>query len=679
MLTQYLQAVVTFIGEYPTAALVIVFLISAGEALFIVGLVVPSTVVLVGAGTLIGMGKLEFMPIFLAASLGAIAGDALSYWFGHVYKEGVRLMWPFSRYVGLLDRGESFFKRHGGKSVFVGRFIPGIKSVVPGVAGILGMNPWRFTLINVVSALAWSASHLLPGMGIGRAVDVTSATNPRLLELLLVVAIIIVVAWYATKFAFLWLLPHAERWRLAAVGALAKSSRPGTTLARRVLTNEEGILVAYALGVVAAAAAVGFTTMGIELLVDPDFARSDTAISGYIQSLRTPFFDHLMIAITMLGDGVVLAALAIVVVAVVAWHRRWRLAGSVAIAFAGAALFVPTIKGLVQRARPLEIYQGADSFSFPSGHATLSATVLGITVLIAAHGVPRRTRLWIYAAGAVSIGLIGFSRLYLNVHWPSDVGAGSLFGAALIFLLAFFLHGQALARLSRHVAVAAVLALTLAYPLHLYTGFAQAEASYAAQPVRKTLAAATWLQAPWRYAPTNRVPLDGEFAEPMVLQTDLPMPEIGEALRQVGWTGQTNSQLASLIDAVLPSRAVAAERLAFPLTHYGRPPIAVYSKLLETPGSQQVVLRFWMTEFDVVSGATARPLLVAAIDAQTVRPLPFSFALPERLQMAAQQRRSEAEKAAQAIAAATGSALLQSDGRFVVPGDGATRPSDTAR
>jgi membrane protein DedA with SNARE-associated domain len=62
----------------------------------------------------------------------------------------------------MLDKGEAYFDHHGGKSVFLGRFIPGIKSVVPGIAGIVGMSPWRFTVINIVSAVVWAAVHLLP-------------------------------------------------------------------------------------------------------------------------------------------------------------------------------------------------------------------------------------------------------------------------------------------------------------------------------------------------------------------------------------------------------------------------------------------------------------------------------------------------------------------------------------
>lgn len=141
-----------------------IFLVAIGEAVFILGLFVPSTPVLLLVGGIIATGKLPFWEIYLAAVLGAVIGDAISYTVGHALKDRIRTIWPFRNYLDLLDRGEAFFARHGGKSVFIGRFIPGVKAVVPGIAGIMGM-PYRwFSIINVSSAFAWAAAHILPGM-----------------------------------------------------------------------------------------------------------------------------------------------------------------------------------------------------------------------------------------------------------------------------------------------------------------------------------------------------------------------------------------------------------------------------------------------------------------------------------------------------------------------------------
>lgn len=170
-MARYIHLIISFMGNHTTLALVIVFLIALGEAVFILGLFVPSTPVLVGSGTLIAAGILPFAAVFVAASLGAIFGDAISYWLGKVFGERIRQFWLFHKYSDVIDKGEFYFLRHGSKSVFIGRFIPGIKAVIPGIAGITGMDIMRFTYINVISALVWTAAHLLPGMGIGLGIN----------------------------------------------------------------------------------------------------------------------------------------------------------------------------------------------------------------------------------------------------------------------------------------------------------------------------------------------------------------------------------------------------------------------------------------------------------------------------------------------------------------------------
>jgi membrane protein DedA with SNARE-associated domain len=142
----------------------LVFLVCVGEAVFILGLLVPSLPILLLVGGLITTQKLDFWPIYFAATAGGVVGDAISYWIGYLLKGRIKTIWPFRNYVHLIERGEVFFQRHGGKAIFIGRFITGLKAVVPGIAGMLGMRWSYFTIINVISAFVWSASHILPGM-----------------------------------------------------------------------------------------------------------------------------------------------------------------------------------------------------------------------------------------------------------------------------------------------------------------------------------------------------------------------------------------------------------------------------------------------------------------------------------------------------------------------------------
>ncbi|HUH76594.1 MAG TPA: DedA family protein [Devosia sp.] len=176
-----------------------IFAVAIGEAVFVLGLFVPSTPVLLLAGGIIAEGRLPFWEVYFAAVLGAIIGDALSYLIGHFLKDSILQIWPFRQHKDLIERGQVFFARHGGKAVFIGRFIPGVKAVIPGVAGIMGMKYSHFTIINVTSAFAWAAAHILPGMLLTAWLKSIGLS----LELVIVVGTLVLVA--------LFLLLHYHR------------------------------------------------------------------------------------------------------------------------------------------------------------------------------------------------------------------------------------------------------------------------------------------------------------------------------------------------------------------------------------------------------------------------------------------------------------------------------------
>ena len=86
----YIQPYLDYFSANPEWALVIIFLIAMGEALLIIGLFVPSTAVLVGAGVLVGTGHLGFWPVIIATAVGCIVGDQISYWAGRLFGERLK-------------------------------------------------------------------------------------------------------------------------------------------------------------------------------------------------------------------------------------------------------------------------------------------------------------------------------------------------------------------------------------------------------------------------------------------------------------------------------------------------------------------------------------------------------------------------------------------------------------
>lgn len=135
--------------------------------------------------------------------------------------------------------------------------------------------------------------------------------------------------------------------------------------------------------------------------------------------------------ITALGGGTVLT-LAVLLVAGFLFVRRLPLTGAaVLLAAITGNLVVGMVKGQIARARPAVVPHLVEtsSYSFPSGHAANAAIVWLTLAALASQVTPSRAaRTYLFVVAALLVGAIGASRVYLGVHWPSDVLAGWSFG-----------------------------------------------------------------------------------------------------------------------------------------------------------------------------------------------------------------------------------------------------------
>lgn len=144
-------------------------------------------------------------------------------------------------------------------------------------------------------------------------------------------------------------------------------------------------------------------------------------------------------ALTELGATPSIVAVTVAILVALSALGRWwlGLAGTIAVACVAAANALT--KGVVQRARPdlLPPLVSATGYSFPSGHAAFSMVAYGIVaVLIARSALPAWLRGLIVALVAALVAAIGLSRIYLGVHYPSDVLGGWLAGGLIVFLFA---------------------------------------------------------------------------------------------------------------------------------------------------------------------------------------------------------------------------------------------------
>lgn len=149
----------------------------------------------------------------------------------------------------------------------------------------------------------------------------------------------------------------------------------------------------------------------------------DLPLLHWVEEQHTPWRDRCFLFFAAAGYGWGVVPASVLLVLWLAWRRRWQEAGFAAVALAGSGLLNMALKRLFSRARP-DVWPSIapePTWSFPSGHAMGSMALLAVLLVLLGTGWRRRT---VWAAGAVFVVLVGASRIYLGVHYPSDVLAG---------------------------------------------------------------------------------------------------------------------------------------------------------------------------------------------------------------------------------------------------------------
>ncbi|MGQ7846548.1 phosphatase PAP2 family protein [Granulosicoccus sp. 3-233] len=205
------------------------------------------------------------------------------------------------------------------------------------------------------------------------------------------------------------------------------------------------ILKRYLLAVILALGL--FASLLLSVVNVPGLAQWDASLAAVVQGLRSDGTDRLMVVLTMLGDLSLALWMVATVIAGLLCLRRWWLALHLLCVGLSAMLSVSLIKSILARARPDVPSITLDSFSFPSGHACTAAVTWGLVALILAYGRRPRQRCLIHAAGFVMASAVAISRVYLHVHWPSDVIAGMALGYGLLTAFAWQLHTAPVLRL----------------------------------------------------------------------------------------------------------------------------------------------------------------------------------------------------------------------------------------
>lgn len=441
-LQQLLDDFANFLGPW---TYLVVGLLAFLETGAFVGLLVPGETALLIGGAVAGLGVIDVYLLIAIAWIMAFLGDSTSFWLGHrlgrefILRHGPKFGITQERY----EQVEDYFEKHGGKTVLIGRFIGLVRALSPFVAGSSGMRYRAFAPYSVLGAGLQITLHVLAGYFFARSID-AAAEYVGLAALVIGTMIVVSVAsyvawkylrekenrvqavrWMDGRWYSAWIVRFGRRYE-TQLRWLQDRFTPGGTFGLEV-TTLFAILAVSSFVVIAYAEIVsgnGGPTPG-------DLRAFDVA-----DLLRTDWLIEVAKAVTWLGSSAVLLPLIVLVAAVLALKGRWTEFMVLGLGAIATWLGVDILKEVIGRPRPEGGLVTVASNSYPSGHAAHSVFYVWLAVTVAIRLRPDMARKAALVFGGIALtAAIGLTRVYLHVHYLSDVFGGWALGA---FCFSFF-------------------------------------------------------------------------------------------------------------------------------------------------------------------------------------------------------------------------------------------------
>jgi len=188
---------VMVIAKYGTLTYGLLFFIVFMETGLVVTPFLPGDSLLFAAGALAAMGSMEIGFLWILMVVAAVLGDTVNYWIGHklgrgVFEKGSRF---FKKEY--LEEAEVFYAKYGGAAIFLGRFVPIVRTFVPFVAGVSEMSYKHFITYNIIGGLTWVSLFLIGGFMFGNIPFVKE--NFHYVVVIIVLISVVPIAWAAIK------------------------------------------------------------------------------------------------------------------------------------------------------------------------------------------------------------------------------------------------------------------------------------------------------------------------------------------------------------------------------------------------------------------------------------------------------------------------------------------------
>lgn len=610
-MTEFAQPLLAWVNANPELALLLLFLVAMLDAVFIVGALVPAGIVLFGMGALVTLGMLDLPSTILVAALGAVAGDAFSFWLGRHYHERLFDMRLFRRYPQVVANGRAFFQRHGGKSVMLARFLGPVRALTPAFAGAYGMSPARFFLTDAPAALGWAIAYVLPGAVFGASLGLAAEVAGRLAVLLLVLLLAIWLGIWLTLFAVRQVQGHAERW----IGALLDWSRRHRHLGKfgAALADPdqpETPVLALLAGLLLVTGSVVLWLWASPILrAFP--APVDAAVFQTMRDLHTPWGIELAQVVLLLGEWPVYAPVALVAFVALVVDRKPHAAAHWVAAVGFAAVISVGLYLIPTLAPPWQYFGTIEPAGYRARDLVLASVIYCFMPVLVSTGRSLPVRATLYGVCITILMLIVLARLYLGAQWYSLALFSVVIAAVWAALLGLGYRRHGPERIFARGFMLPVMATFFGAAIVQWSGALHLEREPLPAPV--TLYPRDWLASEHRLLPAQRQDIAGRERQALRLQWAAPLPAIEQALAAAGWQPVARAGPLSALRWLTASTPID-ELPVLPQVHAGEHQ-ALAMRLPAGP-DEQWLLNLWPTDFQLRDGT---PIWVGSIARQRAR------------------------------------------------------------
>lgn len=454
-----LQYLIDLVGRIGQWGYLVIFLGAMLESAAFLGLVVPGESLVLVAGFFAAQGVLDLDVLIITVAVGAALGDSIGYEMGR--RMGRPALVHYGSRFGLndarIDKAEAFFARHGSKAVFLGRFVGFARALVPFLAGSSRMPYRKFLPYNAMGAVLWASGVVLLGYFLGagwQSAERWIGRASAILGGILVFALLLVWLWR-------WTVHHEsaikQTWnrflQRPRVNAMRLRFAPQIAFIQARLSPGSYLGLQLTIGaLILIGASWLFGGIAEDVVTGDPLTIVDLRVAQWFHAHSAPLLTQAMLAVTHI-HGPIPVTVAVVLIAVyLAWKKNWYWLVCLSVTVPFGILLNVFMKYAFHRARPsfgnplLEL----TTYSFPSGHVAGATLFYGVMAAMLVMRINAwRWRVMIVLAAIMMVALVALTRVYLGVHYLSDVLAAFAEGVAWLALCLTGMHTYWEHRISR--------------------------------------------------------------------------------------------------------------------------------------------------------------------------------------------------------------------------------------